>query len=78
MTSIELTGLKADTPLGAMAAFGVFRVCQRLRGFQGSKLAWEAGGGEDFAVLWAPGKTTKEALVQALVEDVKQRPRGTS
>jgi hypothetical protein len=72
MTSIELTGLKADIPVGAMAAFGVLRVCQRLSDFGGSKLAWEAGGGGDFAVLWAPGETTPEALVQALVEDVKK------
>jgi hypothetical protein len=72
MTSIELTGLKADIPMSAMAAFGVLRVCQRLPGFDGSKLAWKAGGGGDFAVLWAPGETTPEALVQALAEDVKK------
>src|SRR5260370_7993564 len=71
MTSIELTGLKADTPIGAMAAFGVLRVCQHLPGFVGSKLAWEAGGGGDYAVLRAPGEATPDALVQALVEDVK-------
>jgi hypothetical protein len=57
--------------MGAMAAFGVLRVCQRLPGLEGSKLAWKAGGGGDFAVLWAPGQTTPEALVEALVTDVK-------
>jgi hypothetical protein len=72
MTSIELTGLKADIPIGAMAAFGVLRVCQRLPGLEGSKLAWKAGGGGDLAVLWAPGETTPEALVEALVGNVKQ------
>ena len=72
MTSIELTGLKADMPMGAMAAFGVLRVCQRLPGLKGSKLAWKAGGGGDFAVLWTPGETTPEALVEALEKDVKQ------
>lgn len=71
MTPVELTGLKADIPMGAMAAFGVLRVCQRLPGLEGSKLAWKAGGGGDFAVLWAPGQTTPEALVEALVTDVK-------
>jgi hypothetical protein len=71
MTSIELTGLKADIPIGAMAAFGVLRVSQRLPGFEGSKLAWKAGGSGDFAVLWAPGEATPDALVDALVEDVK-------
>lgn len=72
MTSIELTGLKADIPMGAMAAFGVLRICQRLPGLEGSKLAWKAGGGGDFAVLWAPGGTTAGALVAALAKDVKQ------
>src|SRR5260370_10541974 len=72
MTSIELTGLKADPPIGAMAAFGVLRIWQRLRGFEGSKLAWAAGGGRDFGVLWAQRETTPEALVSALVEDVKK------
>jgi hypothetical protein len=72
MTSIELTGLKADLPIGAMAAFGVLRVCQRLPGFTGSKLAWRAGGGGDIAVLLAPGEATPETLVKALTNDVKQ------
>jgi hypothetical protein len=58
--------------MGAMAAFGVLRVCQRLSGFGGSKLAWEAGGGGDYAALWTPGGATPEALVEALVEDVKK------
>jgi hypothetical protein len=72
MTSIELTGLKADIPIGAMAAFGVLRICQRLPGLEGSKLAWKAGGGGDHAVLWTPGETTRDVLVQALSGDVKQ------
>jgi hypothetical protein len=55
-----------------MAAFGVLRVCQRLPGFAGSKLAWKAGGGGDYAVLWAPGVVTPDALAHALVEDVKE------
>ena len=78
MTSIELTGLKADTPIGAMAAFGVLRVCQRLPGFEGSKLAWKAGGGGDYAVLWTPGEPTPDALVHALAGDVKQRQQEKS
>jgi hypothetical protein len=72
MTSIELTGLKADVPLGAMASFGVLRVCQRLPGFAGSKLAWAAGGGGDYPVLWTPGEKTQEELIHALIEDVKK------
>jgi hypothetical protein len=72
MTSIELRGLKGDTPIGAMAAFGVLRVCQRLPGLAGSKLGWKSGGGGDFGVLTVPGETTPEALVATLVEDVKK------
>jgi hypothetical protein len=72
MTAIDLTGLRADIPMGAMAAFGVLRICKDLPRFKGSKLAWKAGGGGDYAVLWTPGETTADELVQALTADMKE------
>lgn len=72
MSRIELTALRADVPIGAMAAFGCLRVCQRLPGFQGARLAWADGGGQDHAVLDTPGASGKEELIAALVEDVKR------
>lgn len=70
MGRIELTGLRPDLPIGAMAAFGCFRVCQRLPEFQGSKLGWASSGGSDYAVLYTPGEGSREALIGALVDDV--------
>jgi len=74
MAEIELTGLRGDLPIGAMAAFGVLRLCGRLRGFRGSKLGWGGGGGADHAVLGAPDGCTRDSLVAALLEDVKTAP----
>ncbi len=71
MSRIELRGLRANLPIGAMAAFGCLRICQRLPEFRESKLAWESGGGADFAVLVTPRESSPAALVSALLEDVK-------
>ncbi len=74
MQRIELTGLRGNLPMGAMAAFGVLRLCGRLPGFAGSKLCWD-GGGPDHAVLMAPDGCTRESLMAALQEDVKTAPQ---
>jgi len=71
MPRIELTGLRGDLPIGAMAAFGVLRLCGRLPGFAGSKLCWESGRGADYAALEAPDGCTRLSLVVTLLEDVK-------
>ncbi|MEK7751295.1 MAG: hypothetical protein AAB654_05225 [Acidobacteriota bacterium] len=71
MNRIDLTGLRADLPIGAMAAFGCLRVCDRVERLRGSKLSWEPISGSFHAVLWATEATSHEELVAALVEDVK-------
>lgn len=71
MNDIELTGLHADSPIGAMAAFGCLRVCQRGEEFRGAKLGWKAAGGSFVAVLQPAHPRAKEQLVAALVADVK-------
>ena len=70
MNPIELTGLRADLPIGAMAAFGCLRVCQRLPELRGAKLAWAASGVH--AVLWTPAETSREELVALLMQDVRK------
>lgn len=70
MSEIGLTGLRADVPIGVMAAFGVLRVCERTAAFRGSKLRWVTGQGGDHAVLDAPGSENSTALVAALIADV--------
>jgi hypothetical protein len=71
MNCIELTGLRANLPIGAMAAFGCLRVCERLAGWQGSKLSWRPSGGGFHAALWTPASRSPEELIAALIEDVK-------
>jgi len=76
MSELELTGLRADVPIGAMAAFGLLRVCQRLDGFRGSKLSWPVAGGSYVAVLHTDGAAqSREELVAALLGDVKNAAR---
>jgi hypothetical protein len=70
MNPIELTGLRADLPIGAMAAFGCLRVCQRLPELRGARLAWAAGGVH--AVLWTPAERSREELVALLIKDVRK------
>lgn len=71
MTCIELTGLRADLPIGLMAALGCLRVCERAPGLQGSKLAWRNTGQGFRATLWTAGEVSRDKLVTALIEDVK-------
>jgi hypothetical protein len=40
LTRIKLTGLSGSTPIGALASFGVLRICSLMQSFAGCKLAW--------------------------------------
>jgi hypothetical protein len=71
MSYIKLTGLRADLPIGAMAAFGTLRVCQRLPRWKGSKLSWERAGSSFQPVLYGPESLGRDELVTDLMEDVK-------
>src|SRR5947209_16428996 len=70
MYPIELTGLRADLPIGAMAAFGCLRICDRMAQWRGSKLSWTQSGGGFQATLWAPQERKPDELVAALIADV--------
>ena len=69
MIAIELTGLSADLPLGAMAAFGVLRVLERSGAVGRPKLSWRPSGGGYHAVLSTDGANETQ-LVKALTEDL--------
>jgi hypothetical protein len=71
MSCIELTGLRADLPIGVMAALGCLRVCERTPGWRGSKLAWKRTGQGFHATLWTEEERGPEALVAGLMEDVR-------
>jgi hypothetical protein len=72
MNSIELTGLRADLPIGVMAALGCLRVCERTEDFRGSKLGWTPAGGTFSAVLYPLSERSAAELVTALMADVKR------
>ena len=67
MNDIELTGLHADTPIGAMAAFGCLRICQGWNELRGSKLGWEPIGGSFTAVLRMPARQSADELITLLM-----------
>ncbi|MFN7925867.1 MAG: hypothetical protein U0Q16_37555 [Bryobacteraceae bacterium] len=57
MGEILLTGIPGDTPIGAMAAFGVLRLCEEKLGFAGPRLGWRRAGGS-----WRPLLVLSEDL----------------
>src|ERR1700722_13129361 len=67
---IEFTGLRADLPIGVMAALGCLRICARTPGWQGSKLAWRRTGQGFHAALWTEEERGPDEVVAALIADV--------
>lgn len=74
MIDISLTGLRADTPIGAMAAFGCLRTCERSPEFRGAKLGWASAGGSFTAMLRIASNQRKEQLLEFLKRDAAQAP----
>jgi hypothetical protein len=70
--SINLQALRADNPLGAMAAFGCLRVVCRSERLRGSKLGWKQDGGSFHAVLHTDPRVTVDEFINILVEDVQR------
>jgi hypothetical protein len=67
---IELTGLRADLPIGAMAAFGVLRLCSAA--VPGTKLAWQEGGSSWHTILYPGAEMSREGLVKVLLTEVSR------
>jgi len=72
MTEIHLTGLRADLPIGFMAACGCLRICERAPALHGAQLTWIRSGGSYAPVLSIPA--TADDFVQALMSDAKSAP----
>jgi hypothetical protein len=72
MAEIHLTGLRADLPIGFMAACGCLRICERRPAFRGARLRWVPFGGSYIPFLSIPA--TADEFVQALISDVKSAP----
>lgn len=72
MTEIPLSGLRADLPIGFMAACGCLRICERTPNLQGTRLRWVTAGGSYMPVLSVPA--TPDELIRVLLADVKSAP----
>jgi len=75
MTAIELTGLRGDSPIGAMAAFGVLRIVTLSGKIGRPRLGWCEGNGAFSPVLYTDTSVDKEILLSLLIEDVRQAAR---
>ena len=72
---ILLQGLVGSNPLGAMAAFGLLRVCSEIPDLEGARLHWTWD--QDWrAVLRAPQAVGQEDLIKQLVLHQKDRSLG--
>ena len=76
MSEIPLTGLKANVPIGAMASFGLLRVCSMLPRLGEVRLHWRQHGGAYHSVLTS-AVDDKNELVLALVDHIKSMGKRT-
>lgn len=75
-----LSALKGNSPIGAMAAFGVLRVCSQLPQLGDARLHWRCTSGAWVAVLSMIQPLSADDLTAALVSyvaDVPDRPEFT-
>lgn len=74
MRVINLKGIRAETPIGAMAAFGVLRLCEA----EGARLGWDAAGGGWHAVLSMPQELSEGDLIRFLISRLPTAAEWTS
>jgi len=74
-SEIELTGLTGSSPLGAMAAFGLLRICTNVPHFDTPRLFWRMD--DDWtAVVKVKNDLTADGLVSAVETYLEQRRKG--
>lgn len=69
---IILTGLIGSNPLGALAAFGLLRVCNEVPALEGTRLSW-VWDHDWTAVLRTPEEIQKEELIRLLADRQQNR-----
>jgi hypothetical protein len=72
MNSLHLTGLKGSQPIGALAAFGLMRICSHSEEFKKARLSWSRDAGET-AILLTEGKTDETSLVDCVLKHLEGR-----
>jgi hypothetical protein len=68
MSEIVLTGIKADVPIGAMAAFGLFRIVSCTRLPKEVRLSWVRQGSSWRPVLGGDQEVSEDRLIQELMD----------
>lgn len=80
MHAFNCDGLRADNPIGAMAAFGLLRVCSLRVPFGEAKLCWRPAKGSWCAVLHTERPASLDGLAETIGEvagEVGGRPEFT-
>jgi hypothetical protein len=67
MSEIILTGIKANVPMGAMAAFGLFRIANCIRRLGEVRLHWGPHGSSWRPVLSTGQEVSEDRLIQELL-----------
>jgi hypothetical protein len=70
--NIILSGLIGSNPLGALAAFGLLRVCSEIPALEGARLGW-AWEHDWAAVLRTPEEIQKDELIELLTTRQQER-----
>lgn len=73
-SEIELTGLTGSSPLGAMAAFGLLRICTTMPKIDEPRLFWRMGD-DWFAVLKVKNNLTADDLISDIKDYLEQRKK---
>lgn len=72
-SEIELPGLTGSSPIGALAAFGLLRLCHQIDELVGSKLSWRLQD-DWIAVLTAPDQIDQAALTSLVCRHFSEQP----
>lgn len=67
MSEIILTGIKANVPMGALAAFGLFRIANCIRRLGEVRLRWGPHGSSWLPVLSTSQEVSEDRLIQELL-----------
>jgi hypothetical protein len=74
-SEIELTGLSGSNPLGAMAAFGLLRICTTMHEVDTPRLLWRMSD-DWIAVLNVKNDLTADGLLSLIETYLEQRKKG--
>jgi hypothetical protein len=75
MADLDLTGVRADLPIGAMAAFALLRISEHVFPGLRPRLGWHASGSSFYAVLRMDGEIDRKTFIAALLNDLSQQTK---